>query len=86
MVDLLEFRLGKLTRMSDHFRRLAVGLAPEKVSAEIAAVADAFDDEAARIIRDCVGRRACPCKLAHSCIVAGGERAVFEAWNAKRAA
>ncbi len=60
MVDLLELRVGKLTTMSGHFRELAVGLLPETVSGEIAAVADAFDDEVMRMMRECLGRRACP--------------------------
>lgn len=86
MIDLLEFRVNKLTRMSDHFRKLAADLAPEKVSAEIDAVADTFDDEVVRISRECVGRRACPCPFAPSCIGAPGDRPVFAAANTQTAA
>ncbi len=86
MVDLLEFRLSRLARMSEHYRRLAAGLAPEKVSAEIAAVADTFDGEVVRISRECVGRRTCPCGFARSCIAVSGARSVCEAANPKKAA
>ncbi len=67
MVDLLEFRVGKLTTMSGHYRELAVSLFPEMVSGEIAAVADAFDDEVMRMMRECLGRRSCPCEMGDSC-------------------
>ena len=67
MVDPLEFRLGKLTTMSSHYRELAVSLFPEKVSGEIAAVADAFDHEVMRMVRECLGRRACPCEMGDCC-------------------
>ena len=68
VVDRLEFRVSKLARISGHYRELAANLYPESVSAEIEAVADAFDDELARIGRECVGRRTCPCEFAGSCI------------------
>ena len=67
MVDLLEFRVGKLTTLSGHYRELAMSLFPETVSGEIAAVADAFDDEAMRMKRECLGRRTCPCEMGDSC-------------------
>ena len=67
MVDLLEFRVGKLTTMSSHFRELAMSLFPETVSGEIATVADAFDDEVMRMKRECLGRKACPCEMGDSC-------------------
>ncbi|MGO9773796.1 MAG: hypothetical protein ACLPSW_30465 [Roseiarcus sp.] len=86
MVDVLEFRIGKLARISDHYRKLGAALAPETVSAEIAAVADAFDNEVTRISRECVGRRACPCEFAHSCIAVVGDRPGFEPTNTKKAA
>ena len=66
-VDLLEFRAGKLTAMSGHYRELAVSLFPETVSGEIAAVADVFEDEVVRMMRECLGRRACPCEMGDSC-------------------
>ncbi len=68
MVDVLEFRINKLARMSDHYRHLAAALIAEKVSAEIAAVADAFDDEVVRMNRECAGRRVCPCQFRGSCV------------------
>jgi hypothetical protein len=86
MVDLLEFRVRKLTGMSAHYRELAADLFPEKVSGEIAAVADAFDDEVARINRDCAGRRACPCEFIGSCVALRGANPVFEVPGAKKAA
>jgi len=86
MVDLLEFRVRKLATMSDHYRELAAALFPEKVSGEIAALADAFDDEVARVNRECVGRRACPCAFYGSCIALGGASPVFEVPGAKKAA
>ena len=67
MFDSLEFRVDKLTTMSGHYRELAVSLFPEMVSGEIAAVADAFDDEVMRMMRECLGRRACPCEMGDSC-------------------
>ncbi len=71
MVDLLEFRVAKLTTMSGHYRELAVSLFPEMVSGEISAVADAFDDEVMRMMRECLGRRACPCEMGNSCTALG---------------
>jgi hypothetical protein len=68
MVDLLESRVRKLTDMSEHCRRLAAELFPENASAEIASVADQFDDEVGRINRDCIGRRTCPCEFAATCV------------------
>ncbi len=67
MVDLLEFRVGKLTTLSGHYRELAMSLFPEMVSGEIVAVADAFDDEVMRMMRECLGRKACPCEMGDSC-------------------
>jgi hypothetical protein len=86
MVDVLEFRMSKLARISNHYRQLGVALAPETVSGEIAAVADAFDNEVMRINRECVGRRACPCELAHSCIAVVDDRLVFQTRSTKKAA
>jgi tRNA splicing ligase len=67
MADLLESRVHKLAQMSDHYRDLAAALIAENVSVEIAAVADAFDDEVVRICRECLGLRACPCQFRSSC-------------------
>jgi hypothetical protein len=86
MVDVLEFRVNKLARISDHYRRLGASLAPEKVSAEIAAAADAFDNEVMRISRECVERRVCPCEFARSCIAAADVHVAFEPASAKKAA
>lgn len=68
MVDLLEFHVRKLADMSEHCRRLAAELFPENVSAEIASVADQFDDEVGRLNRDCIGRRTCPCEFNATCV------------------
>jgi hypothetical protein len=68
VVDRLEFRVNKLARMSGHYRELAAALFPENVSAEIEAVADAFDDELLRMDRECVGQRACPCEFSGACV------------------
>ena len=67
MVDLLVLRVGKLTTLSGHYRELAMGLFPEMVSGEIGAVADAFDDEVSRMLRECWGRKACPCGRGDTC-------------------
>ena len=72
MVDLLEFRVNKFIRMSDHCRRLANDLAPMAVSNEIAAVADDLDREVVRMRRDCVGSRICPCKFSGVCFSTDG--------------
>jgi len=63
MVDLLEYRVCKLVRRSNHYQHLADGLLPTAVSAEIMAVADEYDKEVARMERQCRGRRRCPCNL-----------------------
>jgi hypothetical protein len=44
--------MGKLSRMSVHYRQLAHNLYPNPVSAEITAVADELDNEAARLQRE----------------------------------
>ena len=79
MVDRLEFRVNKLARMSGHYRELAAALFPENVSAEIEAVADAFDHEVLRIDRECVGRRACPCEFSDACVALVDDGTVREA-------
>jgi hypothetical protein len=61
MVDLIEVRVSKLARLSDHYRLLANDLQPDPVSAEINAIANELDTEAARVKRECVGKRRCPC-------------------------
>jgi hypothetical protein len=81
MVDRLEFRICKLARMSGHYRELAAALFPENVSAEIEAVADAFDDELLRIDRECVGQRACPCEFSGACVALVDGGAVRDAPN-----
>jgi len=81
MVDRLEFRVSQLTRMSGHYRELAAGLFPENVSTEIEAIANAFDDEAARIGRECVGRRVCPCEFSSSCAALVEDGSDLEALN-----
>jgi hypothetical protein len=68
MVDLIVARLGKLTRMSRHYRELAAALVPEELSAEIAEVAEAVDGIVERMNRECLGRRTCPCEFSSSCI------------------
>jgi hypothetical protein len=68
MVDLLEFRVSKLVRRSDHCRHLADGLLPPAVNAAITAVADEYDKEAARMERECHGKRCCPCHRFTSCL------------------
>ena len=67
MVDLIELRMSKFARMSDHCRELADRLQPDPVSAEITAIADEFENEAARMKRECVGKRTCPCAFIGSC-------------------
>jgi hypothetical protein len=67
MNALIDFRVGKLSRMSVHYRRLAENLQPDPVSFEIAAIADELDVEAARLQRECVGKRLCPCLAAPGC-------------------
>jgi hypothetical protein len=44
--------VGKLSRMSVHYRQLAYDLYPDPVSAEITAVADELDNEAAGLQRE----------------------------------
>ena len=67
MITLVDFRVGKLGRMSDHYRQLADNLQPDPVSAEITAIADELDNEAARLQRECVGKRLCPCTADPAC-------------------
>ena len=67
MVDLLEFRVGKLVRRSDHCRHLANGLLPTAVNAAITALAEEYEKEVARMERDCRGKRRCPCNLFDTC-------------------
>jgi hypothetical protein len=86
MADLLEFRVGELSRMSGHYRELAASLWPEHVSVEIEAVADAIEDELTRINLECVGRRACPCEFRSFCAALGDDSSAIQALNAKQAA
>jgi hypothetical protein len=85
MADLLEFRVHKLAERSVHYRDLATALIAEKVSVEIAAVADAFDDEVVRICRECLGRRACPCQFRGSCAALDGAEPFLGALSANKA-
>jgi hypothetical protein len=62
MIALID--ISKLGLMSDHFRRLADNLQPDPVSAEITAFAEELDNEAARLQRECLGKRPCPCGMA----------------------
>ena len=73
-------------RVSDHYRRLADNLQPEPVSAEIAAMADEFDSEAARIRRVCAGKRVCPCKFSGSSLSLGGDDSLAGTVNMNQAA
>ncbi len=86
MVDVLEFRIGKLTQMSVHYRQLASDLFPEMVSNEIALIADQFDDEVARMNRDCRGRRTCPCEFRPACVELSVGGSVVETQQPRKAA
>jgi hypothetical protein len=70
VVDLAQARVNKLIQMSDHCRRLADGVLPLPVSAEIAAVADELDREVVRMKVNCLGSRVCPCESRDSCLAA----------------
>jgi hypothetical protein len=67
MVDLIEFRMSKLVRRSEQCRRLIGGLLPAPVSAEIAAVADEYEQEVVRMEHECLGKKSCPCSRFNSC-------------------
>jgi hypothetical protein len=67
MVDLLEGRVRKFARMSAHYRELADGFLSPDVSAQIEEVAEEYAREAARLERECVGKRDCPCELSNGC-------------------
>jgi hypothetical protein len=83
MIQLLEFRVSKLAHMSEHYRDLAAALYPEMVSAEVDAAADRLDEEVARLRRECVGRRTCPCEFISACVALNDDGAVFEARDSK---
>lgn len=68
MVDLIDVRVSKLVRISDHCRHLANGVLPFAVRVEIAEMADEYDTEVARIERDCRGKRRCPCECSGGCL------------------
>ncbi len=51
MVNLIEIRVTRLARISDHYRELADNLRPDPVSAEITAIADEIAGEAAQLRR-----------------------------------
>jgi hypothetical protein len=68
MAQPLEFRVRKLARMSSHYRELAHGLLAPDINAEIEAVAEECAREAARLERECLGKRNCPCKLSGRCL------------------
>jgi hypothetical protein len=63
MADLLECRVRKPARMSSHYRELADSFLAAEVSAEIEEVADEYAKEAARLERECIGKRLCPWEL-----------------------
>ena len=86
MVDLIELRMSKFALMSDHCRELADRLQPDPVSAEITAIADEFENEAARMKRECVGKRTCPCTFIGSCLAADDGFVQAELVNMKEAA
>jgi hypothetical protein len=86
MVGLIEFRMSKLARMSDLYRQLADNFELEGVSSEIAALADEFDNEVARLNGECLGRRICPCEFSGSCLSAGCSDSAAEALNKMKAA
>ena len=52
MADPVALCVAKLAELSDHFRLLADLMTPEPVSAEIAAVANEYDNEIARLQRE----------------------------------
>jgi hypothetical protein len=52
MSSSIHFRMDKLSRMSVHYRQLAYSFYPDQVSAEITAIADELDNEAARLHRE----------------------------------
>ena len=86
MVDLAQYRLSRLTELAAHWRRLADALRPDPVSNEIAAFAEELDDEAERIRRECLGRRACPCQRSGACPRIGRDEPRAESFGMKAAA
>jgi hypothetical protein len=68
MNDLVEVRVNKLIRISDHCRHLVNGLLPPAVGIEIAQMADEYEAEAARVERVCRETRCCPCEWSDRCL------------------
>ena len=68
MLDLMQYRMARLAQMSGHWRQLADDSLSAAISSEIATVADDFDQEIARMWRECVGRRSCPCEYSGACL------------------
>lgn len=68
MIDPVQVRLNQLNQISKHCRVLAGGALPLAVSAEIARMADEYEEEAARIERVCRGKRTCPCECLQHCL------------------
>ena len=67
MADLLECRVRNLARMSSHYRALADDFFAPEVNAQIEEVAEEYASEAARVQRECVGKKNCPCELSGGC-------------------
>ena len=68
MVDLMQYRMARLAQMSGHWRQLADDSLSAAISSEIAMVADDFDQEIARMRRECLGKRSCPCECDGACL------------------
>ena len=68
MVDLMQYRMARLAQMSGHWRQLAGNSLSAAISGEIGTVADDLDQEIARMRRECVGKRSCPCEYRGACL------------------